>query len=222
MRFFIGIAGGSGSGKTSVSTHLQELHPRSQNGGIIALSQDSYYKTLEPGVDFSTVNWDHPSSIDFDLIIQHLQAIQRGETIQVPTYDFASSSRTEQWTTIEPPQNPIVILEGILVFAVPALVDLFDLKVFVDSPADIRILRRLNRDVLERGRSVEHITAQYMKSVRPMYIEFVAPTRSLADVIIPFGHNDNAVEMISALIEKKTSGTGSSFKKASDSKMREA
>jgi len=193
----MGIVGGSGSGKTSIA---HELLRRMRGEGLDALllDMDAYYAPLEvvkARFHGGPINWDHPFAFDLELMASHLEALREGKAIRKPTYDFKTSDRTG-W---EEPMAPgeVVLLEGLLLFALPELRDRMDVKIFVDTDADIRILRRLQRDVAERGRSVESVIDQYLKSVRPMHLEFVEPSKRWADLIVPTGvENTTALEML--------------------------
>lgn len=195
----IGIAGGSGSGKTTVAqTILQRVGP----DRISFLQHDSYYKDLSglPPAQRAEVNFDHPNSLETDLLVEHIRRLQQGMAVEVPVYDFAAHSRTEQTIPIEP--RPVILVEGILIFVEPALRELFDVKIFVDTDADIRFIRRLQRDIAERGRTTESVIKQYLTTVRPMHLEFVEPSKRYADVIIPEGgFNTAALDMVVARIE---------------------
>jgi uridine kinase len=195
----IGIAGGSGSGKTTVA---QELLNRVGPGRITYLPHDAYYKDLSglPPVQKSDVNFDHPNSLDTELLIQHLQQLRAGNSIELPVYDFSTDRRTEKTISIKPER--VIIVEGILIFAEPELRPLFDIKIFVDTDPDLRFIRRLQRDISERGRTPETVIKQYLKTVRPMHLEFVEPSKRYADVIIPEGgFNSAALDMVAARIE---------------------
>ncbi len=195
----IGIAGGSGSGKTTVA---QEILNRVGPDRIAYIQHDSYYKDLTglPPVQRAEVNFDHPNSLETDLLIQHVISLRQGRPIQVPIYNFATHSRTDQTFTVQP--HRVIIVEGILIFVEPALRDLFDVKIFVDTDADIRFIRRLQRDLAERGRTTESVIKQYQATVRPMHLEFVEPSKRYADVIIPEGgYNTAALDMVAARIQ---------------------
>jgi uridine kinase len=198
-RLVIGIAGGSGSGKTTVAqTILQRVGP----DRISFLQHDSYYKDLSglPPAQRAEVNFDHPDSLETDLLIRHIQQLSAGEAVAVPIYDFATHSRTERTFTVQP--RPVILVEGILIFAEKALRDLFDVKIFVDTDSDLRFIRRLQRDIAERGRTTESVIKQYLATVRPMHLEFVEPSKRYADVIIPEGgFNTAALDMVVARIE---------------------
>jgi uridine kinase len=195
----IGIAGGSGSGKTTVA---QEILNRVGADRIAFLQHDSYYKDLSglPPVQRAEVNFDHPNSLETDLLIQHIAALRDGRPVEVPIYDFSTHSRTNRAFTVMP--RRVILVEGILIFVDAALRDLFDIKLFVDTDSDIRLIRRLQRDIAERGRTTEMVIKQYQATVRPMHLEFVEPSKRYADVIIPEGgFNAAALDMVVARIE---------------------
>lgn len=194
----IGIAGGTGSGKTTVA---QEILRRVGSDKIAYLPHDAYYKDHShlPPEKRALVNYDHPDSLETSLLVAHIQALKRGQAIERPVYDFTTHSRTRQTVRVEP--RPIILVEGILIFVEPALRELFDVKIFVDTDADIRFIRRLRRDIQERGRTVESVIEQYLRTVRPMHLEFVEPSKRYADVIIPEGgFNEVALDMVIARI----------------------
>ena len=195
----IGIAGGSGSGKTTVAqTILQRVGP----DRISFLQHDSYYKDLSglPEVQRREVNFDHPNSLDNEMLIHHILALKAGQTVEVPIYDFSTHSRTERTFLVKP--RPVILVEGILIFAEAELRKLFDVKIFVDTDSDIRFIRRLQRDISERGRTTESVIHQYQSTVRPMHMEFVEPSKRYADVIIPEGgFNAAALDMVVARVE---------------------
>jgi len=195
----IGIAGGSGSGKTTVA---QKILTRVGTERIAYIQHDSYYKDLSglPANLKKEINFDHPDSLETQLLIQHVLALRDFQTVEVPIYDFSTDSRTDQTYSIA--ARNVVIVEGILIFAEPELRKLFDVKIFVDTDADVRLIRRLRRDITERGRSTESVINQYEATVRPMHLEFVEPSKRYADVIIPEGgHNMAALDMVVARIE---------------------
>ena len=195
----IGIAGGSGSGKTTVA---QEILQRVGPSQIAFLQHDSYYKDLTglPPTQRVEVNFDHPNSLETDLLTEHIVALRDGKSIEVPIYDFSTHSRTNQTFTVHP--RRVILVEGILIFTEIALRDLFDVKIFVDTDSDIRFIRRLNRDITERGRTTESVIKQYQSTVRPMHLEFVEPSKRYADIIIPEGgFNTAALDMVVARIE---------------------
>lgn len=195
----IGIAGGSGSGKTTVA---QEILQRVGPDRIAFLQHDAYYKDLSglPPAQRAEVNFDHPNSLETELLIQHIEQLKRGQPVEVPIYDFATHSRTNRTYTVQP--RGVILVEGILIFAEPALRDLCDVKIFVDTDSDIRLIRRLQRDIAERGRTVDMVVKQYLNTVRPMHLEFVEQSKRYADVIIPEGGmNVAALDMVVARIE---------------------
>ena len=194
----IGIAGGTGSGKTTITNQIKER----LGADVTVITHDNYYNaqhemTLE---ERSLVNYDHPDAYETSLLIEHLAALRRGETVEVPVYDFSISDRTDQTTTVAP--SRVIIVEGILIFVDKELRDLMDVKVFVDADADVRILRRILRDVKERGRSLESVVNQYLATVKPMHELFVEHSKKYADVIIPTGgQNIVALDMLVNRIE---------------------
>lgn len=195
----IGIAGGSGSGKTTVANAIVE---RVGAQHIAVLPHDAYYKDLTklPPAQRAEINFDHPDSLDTELLIKHVLELREYRAIDLPVYDFKTHSRTNQTIHIEP--QPVILVEGILIFAEPELRPLFDVKIFVDTDADIRLIRRLQRDINERGRSSQSVIDQYMSTVRPMHLEFVEPSKRYADVIVPEGgFNSVALDMIVARIQ---------------------
>ncbi|MSP91320.1 MAG: uridine kinase [Myxococcales bacterium] len=190
----IGIAGGTGAGKTTIArTVVEQLPP----GAVTLIEHDAYYKDW-PALAFEErqqVNYDHPDSLESDLLVRHLDALCRGEAVERPNYDFVQHRRREQTTRVEP--SAVIVVEGILIFAEPDLRNHFDVKIFVETPADIRVLRRIRRDIERRGRAFDDVRRQYLKTVRPMHEAFVEPSRRYADVIIPEGGNQRvAVELV--------------------------
>jgi uridine kinase len=195
----IGIAGGSGSGKTTVA---QTILQRVGSDRIAFLQHDSYYKDLRglPPVQRNQFNFDHPNSLETGLLIEHIAALRKGKAVDVPIYDFSTDSRTAETFTVQP--RDVILVEGILIFTEPALRKVFDIKIFVDTDADLRFIRRLERDITERGRTTESVIKQYMHTVRPMHLEFVEPSKRYADIIIPEGgHNTAALDMVVARVE---------------------
>ena len=195
----IGIAGGSGSGKTTVA---QEILNRVGPARISFLQHDSYYKDLSglPPTQRIEVNFDHPNSLETELLIQHITQLKNEKAVEVPIYDFSTHSRTDKTFTVKP--HRVILVEGILIFAEAILRDLFDIKIFVDTDADIRFIRRLERDIAERGRTTASVIHQYIKTVRPMHLEFVEPSKRYADIIIPEGgFNTAALDMVVARVE---------------------
>jgi uridine kinase len=195
----IGIAGGTGSGKTTVA---QAIYDRVGSSRIEWISHDSYYRDFE-GLspdERHKINFDHPDSLETELLIRHLDVLGKGSSVEVPLYDFASHRRRTDTQRVEP--RRVVIVEGILVLAEPELRKRIDIKLFVDTPADIRFMRRLMRDIHTRGRSLESVVHQYMTTVRPMHEEFVEPSKRYADLIIPEGgENQVALDAIISRVE---------------------
>jgi uridine kinase len=195
----IGIAGGSGSGKTTIACLIVE---RIGLDHIALITHDAYYKDLSALApdERALVNFDHPDSLDTDLMVQHMLQLKQGLPVDVPIYDFKTHTRTAQILKIEP--KPVILVEGILIFAEPELRSLFDIKIFVDTDPDLRFIRRLQRDIEERGRTSASVIAQYLNTVRPMHLEFVEPSKRYADVIVPEGGlNTVAMDMIVARLE---------------------
>jgi uridine kinase len=197
----IGIAGGSGSGKTTVANAILQ---RGGAGNIAYIQHDSYYKDLSalPPAQRAITNFDHPNSLETELMIQHVEQLRAGETVDVPEYDFTNHTRKRESHRIEP--RPILLVEGILLYVDPRMREVCDIKLFIDTDADIRLIRRLKRDLTERGRSVESVIEQYMATVRPMHLEFVEPSKRYADLIIPYGgFNEVALDVVIARIQAK-------------------
>lgn len=192
----IGIAGGSGSGKTTVTTKLiDSLHL----DDLIIIQHDSYYKDVSAfrGKPVSKINFDHPSALDTPLLVKHLKSLKSRRTIRKPIYDFTTYRRLKEKEIVHP--KSIIILEGILIFIQKELRDLMDIKIFVDTDDDERLLRRLKRDITERGRSLDSVMEQYIQTVKPMHLEFVEPSKMWADIIVPRGgENRVAIAMIAA------------------------
>lgn len=197
----IGIAGGTGSGKTSVANAVLEDLKKSGEK-IVLIEQDSYYKRNDH-LSFSErvkLNYDHPNSIDFDLLREHILALKEGKYIEKPIYNFAEHNRSKETEKIE--SKPIIIVEGILILAIEKIRDILDMKIFVDTDDDIRLLRRMERDIQERGRSFDNIKEQYLSTVKPMHLEFVEPSKRYADVIIPRGKdNEVGIKMVSSRLK---------------------
>jgi uridine kinase len=195
----IGIAGGSGSGKTTVANVILERVGRSR---ISYLPHDAYYRDLSelPRNQRMEVNFDHPDSLESDLLGKHVRALKNWQPVDLPLYDFTHHCRTDKFVTIQP--QPVILVEGILIFSERTLRELFDVKIFVDTDSDIRFIRRLERDITERARTTETVISQYMNTVRPMHLEFVEPSKRYADIIIPEGGmNIVALDMVIARIE---------------------
>ena len=199
----IGIAGGTGSGKSTVARKVAESLP---DASVAFLEMDAYYRdfrhlTLQ---QLHHVNWDHPDAFDVELLTAHLAALSRGERVEMPVYEFASHSRSTRTQSIAPAD--VVVVDGILLLSDPAVRDLCDVKVFVDADADIRLIRRIRRDTAVRGRTLESVLEQYLTTVQPMHLQFVEPSKRYADVIIPRGgQNTVAIEMIVAKIHRRLS-----------------
>lgn len=189
----IGIAGGTGSGKTTLTRRLVDTF----GGDVSVVNHDNYYKK-QVGMTYeerSALNYDHPDSFDTALLVEDLKKLAAGEAIRCPVYDYTIHNRSEETVEVRP--TKVVILEGILIFADPALRELLDIKIFVDADADVRILRRIRRDVKERGRSLDSVIDQYLTTVKPMHEQFVQPSRQYADIVVlEGGHNLVALDMI--------------------------
>jgi uridine kinase len=199
----LAIAGGSGSGKTTVAvalaTHFGPEH-------VQVVVQDAYYRDRRdlPFEERCRINYDHPDAFDEALLVEHLQDLRARRAIPRPVYDYAKHARTD--STVVVPPAPIIIMEGILVLAIPAVRALCDIKIFVDTDADVRFIRRLRRDVAERGRTIDSVIEQYLATVRPMHLAFCEPSRRHADLILPEGRNDVALRLLTAKIESLLAG----------------
>ncbi len=195
----VGVAGGTGSGKTTVSYAILERVGRDR---IAYIQHDSYYRDLShlPPEERARVNFDHPDALENDLLIRHLQQLIAGRPAEIPIYDFTTHTRRKETRTVLP--HRVILLEGILIFADKMLREMMDVKIFVDTDADLRFIRRLGRDIAERGRTMESVIRQYLETVRPMHLEFVEPSKRYADIIIPEGgFNTIAIDMVVARIE---------------------
>jgi uridine kinase len=193
-RIVIGVAGGTGSGKTTVSEAILDRVGRDQ---IAFLQHDSYYRDRShlPPEERPKANYDHPDALESELLAQHLTSLKAGQAVEVPLYDYTSHTRRAETVRVEP--RRVILVEGILIFAEKTLRELMDIKVFVDTDADLRFIRRLQRDITERGRTVENVIRQYTETVRPMHLEFVEPSKRYADIIIPEGgFNVTAIDML--------------------------
>ncbi len=193
----IGVTGGSGSGKSTVVRRIMEAQPDS-----VAISQDSYYKdaSFVTNETITSFNFDHPDALDIDMLIQNLQDLKSGKPAMIPQYDFVTHSRKSEMLRIEP--KKVIILDGLMLFSEKGIRDLLDLKLYVDTPADIRFIRRLERDIKERGRTVESVIKQYMEMVRPGHFSFIEPYKEYADLIIPEGgHNESAMLVLSSFVK---------------------
>ncbi len=197
----IGIAGGTGSGKSTVARRVAEALRRSS---VAFVDMDAYYRNFAhlPMAERRRVNWDHPDAFDLDLFADHLARLARGEPVEKPVYDFVEHVRAPGTVTVAPAD--VVVIDGILLFVDPRVRELCDVKVYVDADADVRLVRRLRRDIAHRGRPLDEILEQYLATVRPMHLQFVEPSKRYADVIVPRGgHNAVATEMIVAKIQRR-------------------
>jgi uridine kinase len=195
----LGISGGTGSGKTTISEEVAKAIGPDHS---VIVHQDSYYldRSRLPTDDREHINFDHPSAFDWKLLKEHIRALRSGKAINKPIYNFHTHSRMEETIRVEP--KPVLIIEGILVFDDPELRKMMDMKIYVDADNDVRFIRRMDRDVRERGRSLESIVDQYLSTVRPMHLQFVEPSKRYADIIIPEGgHNRVALDTIIARIK---------------------
>jgi uridine kinase len=200
----LGVAGGTGSGKTTV---VEEIVRRLGPDEVVVIQHDSYYRDRSgiPPQERTRINYDHPDALETPLLVTHLRSLQSGQPIEVPVYDFATHTRTAEVVPLAP--RRVVIVEGILVLAEPDLRGLMDIRVFVDTDADIRMVRRLRRDLKERGRTLESVVEQYLETVRPMHMEFVEPSKRHAHVIVPEGgENLVAVDMLVSRIRALAHG----------------
>lgn len=196
----LGVAGGSGSGKTSVANAILRAVGRDR---LSFLAQDNYYRDVEWGGErqIEAYNFDHPAAVDTPLLVEHVRALRHGEAVEVPVYDFVRHRRTGATHRVE--SRPVVLVEGILLYVEPELRELFDFKIYVDTDADVRLIRRVQRDMAERGRTLEDVLRQYLATVRPMHLEFVEPSKRWADVIVPEGgENRVALSMVTARVEQ--------------------
>jgi uridine kinase len=201
MSFIIGIAGGTGSGKTTVVRKVIESLPKDE---VAIIPQDSYYKDNShlPIEDRQEINFDHPRSLEFKLLIEHIKKLKKGEEVQQPIYSYLTCSRSKESILVMP--KKIIIVEGILILQNSQLRDLMDIKVFVDADNDDRLMRVIQRDLIERGRSVNKVLERYEKTVKPMHLQFIEPTKRYADVIIPQGGNNKVgIDLLASMLEKK-------------------
>lgn len=204
----IGVAGGTGSGKTTLARRLREQFGEHE---VTVLNHDSYYKRHDemPYEERCLLNYDHPDAFDTDLMVEHLRLLKSGQAVECPTYDYTLHNRSNETVTLRP--APVILVEGILIFCSPELCSEMDIKVFVDADADVRILRRIIRDVKKRGRTLDSVISQYLTTVKPMHEQFVEPSKRKADLIIPQGgKNQVALEMliqrVSAHLARETDG----------------
>jgi len=196
----VGIAGGTGSGKTTVVRKITEVFP---NGEVIVMPQDSYYRDNRgiPLEERQKINFDHPDSVEFTLLIEHLKQLRKGKTIEMPIYSYLTCLRSEETVSIKP--SRVVVVEGILILTDPGLRELFDIKVFVDADADDRLGRVIQRDIIERGRTVLKVLERYHDTVKPSHLQFIEPSKRYADIIIPGGgENQVGIEVLISIIEK--------------------
>ncbi|AWG25513.1 uridine kinase [Flavobacterium kingsejongi] len=197
----IGIAGGTGSGKTTVVQQIMNELPQTEVGII---SQDSYYKA-NPNLSFderALINFDHPRAIDFDLLTEHLKQLKAGNVVDQPVYSFVTHNRTEDTVATHP--RKVMIIEGILILANPELRDMFDIKIYVHADSDERLIRRLKRDIAERGRDMEEVINRYQHTLKPMHEQFIEPTKAFADIIIPNDkYNTVAIDVVRAVINQR-------------------
>jgi len=207
----IAIAGGSGSGKTTVANAILNSVGSDR---ICYLPHDAYYRDLSklPINERNLVNFDHPNSLESELLIEHIQKLKKWEYIELPIYDFTTHTRTNETIIVEP--QLVIVVEGILIFSEPPLREMFDVKIFVDTDGDIRFIRRLQRDIAERGRTMETVINQYLSTVRPMHLDFVEPSKRFADMIIPEGGlNQVALDMVIARVEALLKSGGYAIEK---------
>ena len=200
----VGVAGGTGSGKTTI---VREILKGLDPDNVLVIQHDSYYRDRShlPIEERANINYDHPDALESSLLVEHLKQLLAGKEAEIPIYDFVTHTRKPERRRVKPCR--VIVVEGILILADPALRELFDIKVFVDTDADIRFIRRLERDIAERGRTRESVVAQYMQTVRPMHLEFVEPSKRYADVIVPEGgYNAVAVDMIITKIRSVIEG----------------
>lgn len=200
----IGVAGGSGSGKTTVVRHIINTIGEED---IVLLQHDSYYRDLKhlPFEERKKHNFDHPSALETELLIRHIKALKEGYQVEIPIYDFTKHIRKEKTQLVQP--KKVILIDGILIFTEKELRKQMNIKLYVDTDDDIRLLRRIQRDIVERDRELENVLTQYQKFVRPMHLEFVEPTKRYADIIIPRGgENQVALDMVNALIQDRLNG----------------
>jgi uridine kinase len=196
----IGIAGGTGSGKTTVVRKIAELFPA---GDVSIIPQDSYYKDSGhiPAEERQNINFDHPNAFDFDLLVKQMKQLKQGKAIEQPIYSYLTCTRAKETILVKP--QPVIVIEGILIFTNPNLCKEMDIKIFVDADPDDRLIRVIARDIVERGRTAEAVIERYERILKPMHLQFIEPTKRYADIIIPQGgHNDVAIDILKTTIEK--------------------
>ena len=203
----LGVAGGSGAGKTTVVRRIVE-GVEAEGGEVVVIHHDAYYRDFShlPPEERDRVNFDHPDALENDLLARHLDRLREGRSVRAPSYDFATRTREEAARRV--PATPVVIVEGILILAEPEVRRRLDVKIYVDTDADLRFIRRLRRDLQERGRTLESVIDQYTETVRPMHLEFVEPSKRYADLILPLGgENDVAIETLAARLRSVLAGS---------------
>lgn len=201
MALVVGIAGGTASGKTTVA---RKLHEALETSGVAFIDQDSYYRDLSHLTfeERREVNFDHPDAFDTELLVKHLAALKAGQTVQKPIYDYVQSTRTTKSTTVHPAE--LILIEGILVLHTEPVRKELDVRIFVETEDDVRIIRRLTRDIKERGRDFDHVVSQYFRHVRPMHMAFVEPSKRWADIVVPHGgNNDIAIDMLVGALKSR-------------------
>jgi len=202
--FIIGIAGGTGSGKTTVVKKLIERLPKNE---VVVIPQDSYYKDSSnvPIEERQNINFDHPDAFDWKLLTEHIKKLKSGEAIEQPTYSYIESNRQKETIHVEP--KPVIIIEGIMALHYKKLRDMMDLKIFVDTDSDVRLIRNIRRDVVERGRTVDMVLDRYEKVLKPMHEQFIEPTKKFADLIVPWGgDNRTGIHILKTYIEGIVTG----------------
>ena len=201
MALVVGIAGGTASGKTTVA---RKVHEALENQGVSFIDQDSYYRDLGhlTHEERREVNFDHPDAFDTELLVTHLKALKAGGAVEKPVYDYVESTRTTRTTTVHPAE--LILIEGILVLHMEALRKELDVRIFVETEDDVRIIRRLTRDIKERGRDFDHVVSQYFRHVRPMHMAFIEPSKRWADIVVPHGgNNDIAIDMLVGALKSR-------------------